>query len=476
MAGLGVSGRGERVECRVALRVRVRSWCDGLRVDQPKLTRKEGAAFLLGDGGPPVVSYVTFQEATGKTASVANLARRVRKLNLETWLLVCSQLLLQDALDHATTQQQVVNSLPRDVQRRIMRFEGKRILLFPQRLHGVMRAALLYAHRGAPPDNLADHAEDVAMAILEADAFDLDAHRGRPGEARIRLLVISKILRLEGRRRSLPRLDVGRTHRLFVELPGELSGVEEVAHAQLRETFEADAGMTLLRHIAIRFALYARLSNVDFEHEPMLIAPAYFEETAIDVEDARRVLRELSIPMDALREATREAKRSDAFELFDPRPFASRPLIEIHEDAFVPTDPAMMLVRLIGDGIWWRMRLGYRAQRDGNAVFQAAIGRLFETYLNELTSEALGSTVGVFGEAEYGRGALGLDLTIACPEALLAVEAGVQRPHVESMFLAAAPGAFERSVENIIVPRVRGAAGAESTNARLRRDPSATRS
>ena len=73
-----------------------------------------------------------------------------------------------------------------------------------------------------------------------------------------------------------------------------------------------------------------------------------------------------------------------------------------------------------------------------------------------LTSEAFGSTVGVFGEAEYRRGALGLDLTVSCPEALLAVEAGVQRPHVESMFLAAAPGAFERSVEDIIVPRVRG--------------------
>lgn len=70
--------------------MRVRSWCDGLRVDQPKLTwLKEGAAFLLGDGGPPVVSYVTFQEATGKTVSVANVARE--KLSLETWLLVCSQ-------------------------------------------------------------------------------------------------------------------------------------------------------------------------------------------------------------------------------------------------------------------------------------------------------------------------------------------------------------------------------------------------
>jgi hypothetical protein len=174
------------------------------------------------------------------------------------------------------------------------------------------------------------------------------------------------------------------------------------------------------------------------------------------VEDARRVLRELSTPVDALREATRELRSSDAFELFDPRPFASCPLIEISEDVFVPSDPAMMLVRLIGDGIWWRMRLGYRAQRDGNAVFQAAVGRLFETYLNELTSEAFGSTVGVFGEAEYRCGALGLDLTIACPEALLAIEAGVQRPHVESMFLAAAPGAFERSVEDIIIPRVRG--------------------
>jgi hypothetical protein len=43
---------GERVECRVALWVPVRSWCDGLRMDQPKLTwLKEGAAFLLGDGG-----------------------------------------------------------------------------------------------------------------------------------------------------------------------------------------------------------------------------------------------------------------------------------------------------------------------------------------------------------------------------------------------------------------------------------------
>jgi hypothetical protein len=48
---------------------------------------------MLGEAGTPMLTYLSFREANGKTPSLAHLARRVRKLSLEGWIVVLSQLL-----------------------------------------------------------------------------------------------------------------------------------------------------------------------------------------------------------------------------------------------------------------------------------------------------------------------------------------------------------------------------------------------
>jgi hypothetical protein len=411
----------------------------------PKATIMREGAVMLGEAGTPMLTYLSFHEATGKTPSLANLARRVRKLSLEGWIVVVSQLLYRLADDHEATQTAIANSLPRDVRRRIDRYVGRRVLVSTERLHATLRAAFLYAPQGSVPESLDSVSEH------EADVFDVSGAL-TPTAASMAKFANQTFLRAAGRERGVPMLEIGRAHRLFRELAGERAALTEVARARLHESFESYSGMSLERELAIRGAICTRFMTVDTTRESLSIRPDYFQSTAIEADEAARVLRSLSTDIATATSQVQALHKAGADAFYDPRPFSSSPLIEIESDCFVPVDPAMLLVRLVGDGIWWRLRMAFRGRGD---IFNAAVGRLFETYVTELAQATIRlPDTTVIPEFEYAKGALGPDLCIVSATAVVVLEVSAERPLVAETILAASPESFHCDLEAIIVKRV----------------------
>lgn len=394
-----------------------------------------------------MLPYLTFREATGKTASLANLARRVRAMPVEGWLVVGSRLLRDES-----AQQEIVQALPPDVRKRIERHAGQRVVLFPDRVHALMRAALLYAPDGPCPESFGPFATDIALALLEADAFDDHTHQSAAPQ-RMLDFVVQSFLRGEARRGNVPPLDVGRAHRLFVELPDEMTDVAEVAHADIPGTFEREAGMPLRRHVAIRAGISTRFMTVDTSKEGYVINAAYLGSTKATDQEVRRVLEELGSDVATLRAATQRLPNKGRVGLHDSRPFPAHTLARLTSDVYVPTDPDSLLVRLVGDGLWWRMRMAFR---DRGSDFQAAVGRAFERYVTELSEAAIDAEMAkVIPEFEYRSGDLGPDLIVVDDRATLVIEASAERPMVANTILAGDAESFQRDLLAIVQRRVR---------------------
>jgi hypothetical protein len=237
--------------------------------------------------------------------------------------------------------------------------------------------------------------------------------------------------------------------RLFVELPQERGDPVGVAQA-----FEDSTGLTVDRYLAICCAMLSRWMTSDHRADAWPLTYSYFQNTRVTEDEYDVVVNALAASPDELRRMFERERDAGRRGLFDLAPLAKRPLCRLDNDAIVPLDPPLLLERLIGDGVYWRLKsiFDHRAESDR---FGAAVGDWLETHLREVAHETLDhGPVRVFDEAPYDTPdgpAKGPDLALWQAPLVTLVEIGATRCDYGRTILAGDLDAYRADIERVFV-------------------------
>jgi hypothetical protein len=394
---------------------------------------------------------VTGQAATGRRFDTAELARLARKLSVEDAVMSLSKLAWLVEEDVVAADRELITWLRPGDRERLARGPAGRALLFPARIGAAMRVALLHAERRPAQDLDEAGLRALAMLILGVVDADFAEHpRERSGGDPHAFMRRTELQQLAGRTRPPPGSQIARMHRLFVDLPQALGDPLGIA-----ATFESAAGMSLDRYLAIAFAIVSRWMSWDRRPATWPLDHSYFARTQVGVADLEKVLAAITATPDELRASFEREAGGGRDGLWDLAAFARHPLCRMSDDRIVPVDPAMLLERLIGDGVYWRLKHLFDALGRGSE-FGAELGRVLEAHLLQVAAQTLGAdpAVSVFGEVPYATrqgAALGPDLAIWQNGQLVMVEVGVTRCHYGRVILGGDVEAFRDDLQRIFI-------------------------
>lgn len=137
-----------------------------------------------------------------------------------------------------------------------------------------------------------------------------------------------------------------------------------------------------------------------------------------------------------------------------------RPICEVRPGAFVPVDFQALGERLVGDGLYWRLR---PLTDPGRSAFGATVGRMLEEHLYEVIRDvypapAPGETDRLFRERRYrvsSDPADGPDLVLFDDPAVMLCEVGANSINVRDTLHRGSVSSLDADINEVLVPRAK---------------------
>ena len=328
---------------------------------------------------------------------------------------------------------------------------GSRLATFDS-LTTLMREAIVRSER-RPADNLGGGLQFPNLIDALAGVFDLydPVDTEEPSETDLASVVLRRVARPAAAMRNF----IPRYWRLFVELPEAIPDL--LAGYDLDARARSVLGMGLARYIAIAFAIWSRFGNAGDDPSKWVLSADYLAATTnVTVDEFRKVARSVSRTVPELAELY-EAEFANGRRLIDHNlPAILYPLVEYSDDRYVPIDYSVLGERLLGEGLFWRIRP--RKDESAGSAFGAAFGAALEEHCWQI-ARSVYPTCGIerlYREGKYGSGGAldGPDLAIFDATAIALVEIGSDRVRAVETLVEGDVCAFEEAVRDILVNRV----------------------
>jgi hypothetical protein len=413
---------------------------------------------------PTVEQYITYAEVFGAAPTRADVEDFVRGTSLDDWLQTVGKLsrdLFDPRVPNKAVDRLLASGLPGDARERAEKLiDVGRPLAFDTRLGTLARVAFCHAER-RPADAFGGGqagAERMVRALLAvADIFDPgDLFSGSDAERRDQFSSLM-LRRLSAKTRAALVPAFVRYWRLFIDLPAQDPSLL-VAGENPDEKLRTITGMGIRRYLALCFGVYTRWMTWTLERNPAwAIDQTYWSKTTISEDEFLAGIGTLAASPDEFQKEF-EADAAAGFETIDDlRPIALHPLCEITSGKVLPLDAEALGPRLLGDGLFWRLKPLPSASEAEKSAYNATIGHLVEAHCLELAKSVYPEQTGkpeLFGEVAYG-GELGPDLVVIEDGSCVFVEVSAERVNVRDTLFRGSLGAYENDIEAIVVDRVR---------------------
>ena len=392
---------------------------------------------------------VGFRQIAGAPTSKKVFSRILRSHGLEDWLQTIGKLSREWANlrpGDPTFDLQLASALTAHRQGALSKIknEGARFVS-PSSLNTLAREALLQSPE-LPPHSWANGLGDFAWALIgTVDLFEDDL----PPDPEVGIM--SLLLRRIARPSPPLRSTLVRTHRLFIDLPQRFP---ELVAFDLAERSRQLAGIDLGRYVALCMTFYIRFDQAKTPDQ-WILSSDYYERTSVTADEFKRLVGTLASTPQAFRAAYKREFEQGFSGIDDHRPLVVTPLCEIRPGAFIPIDFPSLGDRLIGDGVFWRLR---PVNEDEKTAYGATVGRLLERHLWEIAR----GVYPVSTQPQYERlfrehkfhGFDGPDVTVFDDEALMICEIGVSQVNVRETLHRGSLEAFDQDVKDVVLPRV----------------------
>lgn len=403
-------------------------------------------------------AYLVWEDVVGATPTQRDLAKLVSELPLQDSLVTLSKLMALLQSHPAAANNWFLEHLPRPQRRQIQRrFATSRIWLFDQRMAAVAKVLLLRAQPKPPTGLSKNESRRLAAAILMTPSALEEPTLPDSSDTRTWFHQIA--LWTEANHQNDPMGQIARYHQVYCELR-ERHVAHDVDVETLNRQVMRSSGLSIRRYLAAAAAIVVKhvtwaQGAVDGSATAAdwIFRPGYVSSTAITEDEIRTVLRDVAASPAVLRKAMQGEVEEGKNLLRYLGTFARYPLCEVADDVFIPLYPRLLVDRLVGDGLYWRIYGAFPTAERSDAG--SAVGRLFERYVVDALVSTH-STDCVFEEHEYKSGLAGPDAAVIDGSSRLAViEVGVSRVNFETTLLNGHVMSFEDDIEKVVVRRAR---------------------
>jgi hypothetical protein len=414
---------------------------------------------------PRITPSMGMKQVRGVPVSEADFRNKVQRHTTEDWLQTLGK--MSRALDdHPPASGHLDQDLARYLgphSRRALDLvaAGSRFV-FQAALNTLAREALFWGADGLPVGFTDQGRREIAWALLGAvDLFDdKEPLEGLSTEKRDSILA-SLLLRRIARPYSHLRNRIPRTHRLFIDLPAtHAATIGFDFDKRCREL----CGVGIARYLAICFTFYTRFGTADLRDPGQWILSHDYYRTASSVSESefKSVIGTVSATPDELRAEYENEIRDGLSGIDDHRPLVRRPICEVRPGAFVPIDFHALGERLVGDGVYWRLRPLTEPERS---AFGAAVGRMLEEHLYNVLRDvcpepATSEPDRLFRERRYrvrvghaSNPADGPDLVLFEDEAVMVCEVGANPINVRDTLHRGSVSSLDADIQEVLIPR-----------------------
>jgi hypothetical protein len=336
-----------------------------------------------------------------------------------------------------------------------------RPLAFDTRLGTLARVALRLADR-RPADAFGggqDGAERMVRALLVvADVFDPgDLFVGTDDDDRRDQFSSLMLRRLSAKARAALVPAFVRYWRLFIDLPASNPN-HLVAGEDFEARLKAITGLSVRRYLALCFGLYTRWMTWTLEKNPRwVVNREYWENTTISQDEFLSAIGSLAANPEQFRKEF-EADAAAGFETIDDlRPLALHPLCEIISGNVLPLDVEALGPRLLGDGLFWRLKPLPSATEAEKSRYNASVGHVLEEHCFEIARSVYPEQNGspqLFGEIKYGNED-GPDLVVIEDGQCVFIEISAERVNVRDTLFRGDLDSYAKDIAAIVVDRAR---------------------
>jgi hypothetical protein len=413
---------------------------------------------------PSIETYITYAEVFGVTPTRDDLEALVAGTSLDDWLQTVGKV-GRDLFDPRFTNEKVdrmlASGLPGDARQRAEQLiRAGRPLAFDTRLGTLARLAFCLADR-RPADAFGGGqagAERMVRALLAvADVFDPgDLFSGSDDQQRDKFSSLM-LRRLSAKARAALVPTLVRYWRFFIDLPAG-----NPKHLVAGEDFDArlqdTTGMGVRRYLALCFGLYTRWMTWTLEQNPRWIVDhEYWASTSISQDEFVQAIGSLAANPEQFR-GEFEADAAAGFETIDDlRPLALHPLCEINPGSVLPLDVEALGPRLLGDGLFWRLKPIPSASEEEKSRYNASVGHVLEAHCFEVARSVYPGQDGVpelFGEIKYGNED-GPDLVVIEDGHCVFIEISAERVNVRDTLFRGDLDSYAKDIAAIVVDRAR---------------------
>jgi hypothetical protein len=392
-----------------------------------------------------------FRQLTGSGATEGALRSVLARHPLEDWLQTIGKINKEHARlppDDAAFDRSLASELGPNARAALSKIdiEGARCVS-PSSLNTLAREAL-FASPEVPTRSWPTGLGDFARALLSViDLFDVPRPHAVDAEETVMSLLLTRAARPSPPLRST----LVRTYRLFVDLP---SRCPELLSCSLDERSQELFGMDVARYLALCMTFFVRFDQASRPDE-WILSTNYYPSTSISADEFNRAVRSVSATPEEFRTTFQKEFDAGYSGLDDDRPFILRPICEVRPGAFIPIDFGALGDRLIGDGVYWRLR---PTDQQGKTEYGATIGRLLERHLWEVARSiypvaSKPEDEHLFLESKF-HGFDGPDITVFDDNALMICEIGVDQVNVRDTIHRGSLPAFDRDVTEVVLPRI----------------------
>ena len=287
---------------------------------------------------------------------------------------------------------------------------------------------------------------DLARGLLSVNDLFEDADPEVDPERVVESLLLRRIARPPLQLRNT----IPRTYRLFVDLPARFPELSDGFDLDARA--QAIAGMSLARYIAITFTFFIRFDQAKVPDEWVLTS-SYYPTTSVSADEFERAVRTVSATPAEWRAMYAAESREGRRGADDHRPIVVRPICEIRPGAFIPVDFAVLGERMVGDGVYWRLR---PIDDAGKTRYGSTVGKLLEQHLYEVARAVYPDNAEddrLFRERGYGHGLHGPDRVVVDEDAVMICEVGATGVNVRETLQRGSLEALDHDIREVLIPR-----------------------
>jgi hypothetical protein len=336
----------------------------------------------------------------------------------------------------------------------------KRILFHDWQLLLFMKAALLFG-ADDPNLNLQERAPLARLGQCLLIINDLIADRSKDSRYGIGTNLIESLVRNASFfTREEPKYILPRYYELLSLLPNDPALMKSENYVDIEAAFNDATGLDLNLFLALGFGIFANYVNPpDFHLDKFVLnGSKFFNRTRVPSEKANRLLKRVSLSRDQFRQKHIEKYGSDNLgDYFDFTLFRQKPLIELDDNIYVPTN-VRFLVERITSSVYWDICDNLKPPDKFMSFFGEVLQKYVEQLFKRIFPESAATTSRAFYDCHYNTSKgeqRASDVIVFYPNEAVLVEVIVGRLRMEQTITTGDINKFQEDITSKVVDAAR---------------------